>query len=202
VVGRPGHKGGSARSFDSVANEIINLFKQEPNAVVSTFFDFYGMREDWPGVAVAKISKAGGMAADKVASVVEAAWQDEITGKTAKLVPPDSFIPYVQMHELEALLFASPKNMAEAFLQPDLESDFQKIVAECGGCEEINDRPQFAPSKRIQRLFPGYRKGRDKNKTADRRPHAAVIAIHTGIDMIRAACPHFDKWVKKLEALA
>jgi hypothetical protein len=201
VVGRPGHKGGVYRTFESIAKEIVNLFKQEPTAVVSTFFDFYAMPEDWPGVATAKQAKANGMATGKIAAIVEAVWQREITAKTVDLGRPVAFIPYVQMYEVEALLFASPKNMAEGFLQPSLENRFRQIVTECGGCEEINDRPQFAPSKRIEDLFPGYRKGRDRNKREDRRPHAPVIAARTGVATIRAACPHFDQWVKSLEAL-
>ena len=201
VVGRPGHKGGVFRSFDSVAKEIVNLFKQEPNSVVTTFFDFYAMPEDWPGVAAAKQAKASGRPVSEVAKIVEEAWEKEIAAKTAVLARPTEFIAYIQMHELETLLFASPKDMAEGFLQPWLESKFQAIVADCGGCEAINDRPEFAPSKRIETLFPSYRKGRDKNKREDRRPHAPIIAARIGIDSIRAACPHFNEWVHELESL-
>jgi len=202
VVGRPGHKGGVYRTFESIAKEIVTLFKQEPTAVVSTFFDFYAMPEDWPGVAAAKQAKVNGLATNSVAVIVEEAWQKEIAAKTASLGRPAVFIPYVQMHELEALLFASPKTMAEDFLQPNLEGKFRQIVTACGGCEEINNRPQYAPSKRIEDLFPGYRKGRDRNKREDRRPHAPRIAARIGVATIRVACPHFNQWVKSLEALA
>jgi hypothetical protein len=116
----------------------------------------------------------------QVASIVEESWKSAIAEKTVGLTQPSKFIPYVQMHELEALLFASPKNMSEGFLRPDLEGKFLEIVEACGGCEEINDRPQFAPSKRIENIFPGYLKGRDRNKREDRRPHAAVIAARIG----------------------
>lgn len=202
VVGRPGHKGGVYRSFDSVAKEIVNLFKQEPTAVVSTFFDFYALPEDWPGVADAKRAKACGVATRMVAPIAEQAWQADIARRTEELGNQAHFIPYVQMHELETLLFTSPKDMAEGFLQPHLEAHFQAIVDECGGCEEINDRPQSAPSKRIEALFSGYRKGRDRNKREDRRPHAPVIAARIGLDAIRMACPHFNHWVTSLEGLA
>jgi hypothetical protein len=96
----------------------------------------------------------------------------------------------------------SPKDMSEGFLQPDLEGEFRKIVEACGGCEEINDRPQFAPSKRIEEIFPGYRKGRDRNKREDRRPQAAVIAARIGVRAIRVACLHFDQWVTALESIS
>lgn len=202
VVGKPGYKGGVWRSFESVSREIVNLFKQEPRAIVTTFFDFYAMPEDWPGVERAKQAKTQGMSTTQVANIVEEAWQAAIAAQTAELALPARFIPYVQMHELETLLFASPKDMAEGFLRPELETRFAAIVAECGGCEEINDRPQYAPSKRIESLVNGYRKGRDRNKREDRRPHAPMIAERIGVPAIRAACPHFNDWVSALEALA
>jgi hypothetical protein len=201
VVGRPGHKGGVYRSFESVTKEIVNLFKQEPTAAVSTFFDFYAMPEDWPGVLEAKRAKATGRSTGEIAKIVEDAWRREIVAKTSTLSHQAVFIPYVQMHELEALLFAGPKHMAEGFLKPELEGKIHQVITECGGCEEINDRPQLAPSKRIEKLFPGYRKGRDKNKLEDRRPNAPVIAARIGVVSIRAACPHFHEWLTRLEDL-
>ena len=81
------------------------------------------------------------------------------------------------------------------FQQPELESRFAGIVLECGGCELINDNPASAPSKRIQRLFPGYRKGSSVNA------HAYRIARHIGLERIRRQCPHFNEWIEKLEKL-
>jgi hypothetical protein len=202
IVGRPGHKGGVYRSFDSVAKEIITLFKQEPHAVVTTFFDFYAMPASWPGVAQAKEAKQNGRPTAEIAHEVERAWAEAMSLQTANLEQPAHFIPYVQMHELEALLYAGPKEMAEAFTRPELEQNFAKIVEECGGCENINDRPQFAPSQRIEDIYPSYRKGRDKNKREDRRPHAPIIVQKVGIQRLREACPHFNDWLRCLEELA
>lgn len=201
IVGRPGHKGGVYRSFASVAKEIVNLFKQEPQAVVTTFFDFYAMPDDWPGVSEAKRAKQQGHQTGDIAAIVERAMAEVIGEQTRDLQTP-TFIPYVQMHELESLLFAGPQEMADVFTQPTLALRFTAIVAECGGCEEINDRPESAPSKRIESLFPRYRKGRDKHKAEDRRPHAPSIAKRIGIERLREACPHFSEWIGELEQLA
>ena len=201
VIGKPGHKGG-IRSFNAVAGEIINLFKQEPTAIVTTFFDFYALPEDWPGLEKAKQAKANGLAISQVAVLVEEAMQAVVAAQTAILSHAARFIPYVQMHELETLMFAGPKEMAEGFLKPDLEGVLAEIVSECGGCEMINDRPLLAPSKRIEKLFPSYRKGRDRNKREDRRPHAPGITARIGIPAIRAACPHFNNWLERLEKIS
>jgi hypothetical protein len=99
------------------------------------------------------------------------------------------------MHELEALLFSSPEAMAGAFENPGLALSFSEIVRQCGECEEIDDNPDTAPSRRIAKLFPGYRKG------GSLLAHAPIIAKRIGLEGIRSACPHFNSWLAKLEAL-
>lgn len=105
------------------------------------------------------------------------------------------FLPYVQMHELEALLFSNPKIMAGVFERLDLASSFTEIVRQCGECEEIDDHPETAPSRRIVKLFPGYQKGSGLNA------HAPIIAKRIGLDAIRKACPHFSSWLLRLEQI-
>jgi hypothetical protein len=99
------------------------------------------------------------------------------------------------MHELEALLFSSPTIMASTFETPSLAPSFAEIVRQCGECEEIDDQSETAPSRRIAKLFPAYRKG--SSLTA----HAPIIAKRIGLDAIRQACPHFSAWMAKLETL-
>ncbi len=100
------------------------------------------------------------------------------------------------MYEVESLLFAGPVEMAKVFQRPGLAEEFTKIVSDCGGCELINNGPQTAPSKRIQKLYPRYKKGSSVNA------HAWRIAQHIGIERIRKECPHFNEWLTKLEQLA
>jgi hypothetical protein len=46
-----------------------------------------------------------------------------------------------------------------------------------------------APSKRVQALVPGYEK-----------PLLGTLAvIEIGLDKIRAECPHFQRWIERLE---
>lgn len=93
------------------------------------------------------------------------------------------------MHEYEGLLFSDPPGFAQAVGRPDLADDFQAIRSEFSTPEEINDSPETAPSKRVERLIPGYQK-----------PLAGVqAAIAIGLDAIRRECPHFNEWVRRLE---
>lgn len=187
VIGKPGHKGG-IRNFDAVRKEILALLKQERGSHVSTFFDYYGLPDGWPGVQQAKGKKA-----QEIAGIVETAMRNEIAVKMDSSDDPNRFVPYIQMHELEALLFSDTNVMSSAFERPDLEPGFSQIVHECGECEEINDHQATAPSKRIERLFPGYRKG------SGLRAHAPIIVRRIGVDRLRGACPHFNEWIKRLE---
>jgi hypothetical protein len=190
VVGKPGHKGG-VRNFDNVRKEILALLRQERGSHVSTFFDFYGLPEKWPGRIQAK-----GKPARELARLVEAGMREEVTSKLDDSEDATRFVPYVQMHEVEALLFADTNEMASVFEQPNLEPALAEIVGECGECEEINDHRETAPSKRIERLFPGYRKG------SGARAHAPLIVRRIGVDRLRTACPHFHDWMKILEGFA
>jgi hypothetical protein len=189
IIGKPGHKGG-VRSFQAVLKEILALLKQERASHVSTFFDFYGLPQDWPGVQQTK-----GMGAREIARTVERAMHSQAESRMDPSDSPARFVPYVQMHEVEALLFAETKVMANVFERPDLEQTLAGIVRECGECEAIDDHAATAPSKRIERLFPSYRKG------SGIRAHAPLIVKRIGVDRLREACPHFNDWMNTLEGL-
>jgi hypothetical protein len=189
VVGKPGHKGG-IRSFESVRKEVLALMNQERRCFVSTFFDYYGLPVNWPG-----ITEAHGKPAQEKARLVETAMLQNLRSLLGEPDNLSRFLPYVQMHELEALLFSNPKTMANTFERPSLASSFAEIVRQCGECEEINDNPETAPSRRIATLFPAYRKG------SSLLAHAPIIAKRIGLDAIRQACPHFNAWLAKLETL-
>lgn len=190
ILGKPGRKGGTRRGFDSVLRELKALLRQEMESTVTTFFDYYGMPTDWPGVAEAK-----GKPPNQVPEIVERAIAEAVNREFSDSFRPERFIPYIQMYELEALLFSGPAEMAAVFEEPDLESVFKKIVEDCGGCECIDDDPAMAPSKRIMQHYPRYRKGRTDIA------HAPIIASRIGLDRIRAACPHFSDWLTRLGQL-
>ena len=190
VVGRPGHKGGVRRSFQPVIRELTALLKQEPGSIVTTFFDYYAMPPEWPGVR-----DANGLSPTRIPQVIEPALHGVITSEFGNSYNPVRFIPYVQMHELEALLFSDPAVMALAFENEHLEESFRRIVQACGGCELINNSYETAPSKRIEALYPAYKKG------SSDLAHAPIIADLIGIDRMRQECPHFNEWFTRLEGL-
>ncbi len=97
------------------------------------------------------------------------------------------FIPYIQLHEFEALLFSSNKGF-EAFFSEDDAQKTQIIIQQFANPEDINSTPESAPSKRITAINNNYDKIIDGN----------LIALEIGMDKILAKCPHFKEWINKL----
>jgi hypothetical protein len=188
VIGQPGHKGGNR--FAVVRHEIRNLFHQEPGSFVTTFFDYYALGNDWPGITDIK-----GKNLKTAREILENSLADTIKGDMGDKFNSTRFIPYVQFHETESLLFADPSEMAVVFERPGLKTVFERIVEKYGGCENINRDYDSAPSRQIQKAFAGYKKGSSVNA------HAYRIAQHIGVETIRKQCPNFNEWYGKLEKL-
>lgn len=187
IVGKPGRKGGDL-SIDRVLCDVVGLLKQEPNSIVTTCFDYYGLKWDFAITAKSK-------AAPQAVLEIEAGLTSRVADKLSPSSDPKRFVPYVQLHELEAIFFAQPEAVAGAFGSPELAGSIQAIVDKCGGCEAINDHFETTPARRLQGLFPGYRKG------ASDQAHAPRIADRMSLEIVRGKCPHFSAWLAKLEAL-
>ena len=102
---------------------------------------------------------------------------------------PSRFIPFVTMHEFEALLFSDCERFARGIGQPEMTSPLQEIRNAFSNPEEIDDSPDTAPSKRVIALIPGYQKPL----------MGTLAALEIGLVAMRTECPHFDAWVKRLE---
>lgn len=186
LIGRPGHKGGNV-NYDRLFTDVRNRLMGDQNCYCTTFFDFYGLAESFPG----KKTAADAALVMKKAECV----QDEMQKKLIQDIGADAvrrFIPYVQMYEYEALLFSDPQRMASGMYQPHLYNNFKEIARQFPSPEHINNSPQTAPSKRIESLIPGYQK-----------PLLGTLsALEVGLESMRAQCPLFDGWLCQLEALA
>ena len=171
-------KGGITNYF-KVKNDINSLLQDTNSVCVTTMLDFYGIPKNFPGMAT--IPKSDCLS--KVAHL-EAAFAEDI--KNPK------FIPYLQLHEFEGLLFSSTKSIQSAFPTASKIKDLDAIKAQFQTPEHINDSLETAPHKRLSGIFPGY----------DKVFHGAIIAKHAGLASFRSECSRFDHWVTVLENLA
>jgi hypothetical protein len=104
-----------------------------------------------------------------------------------------NFIPYVQLHEFEALLLVDPDKLIAMFTDEQVRINRLKRNISNLKPEEINDSPQTAPSKRIIQYLPNY-----EGQKAQVGP---LVAEEIGLSILRNNCPHFNDWITKLENL-
>lgn len=190
LIGKPGHKGGDVR-FERAKNDIGHFLKQRNETFVSTMFDYFRIDSQWPGRAevLRQIQNGCSFSAIQKAEILEAATRDEIVKVFAGYNAEVRFIPYIEMHEFEALLFSNADILAEK-IEVDV-SLIREILEEYNKPEEINDDPVKAPSKRLEAIKNGYRKV----------ANGKTISEAIGIQTIRRQCSHFNNWLTRLEHL-
>jgi len=176
----PGHKGGVV-SYAKVKPQIERLCKEDAGAHISTMFDLYALPNDFPGKDSPKKWAQCRNGVEKAVLVEQ---------EMACDIGQSNFIPYIQVHEFEALLFVDPSHFAVWATSDQVVQTLQKARATCAP-EDINDDPHTAPSKRIISAMPAFQK----------TFHGPLIACDIGFDAMRAACPHFAQWLSKLETL-
>lgn len=186
LIGKPGYKGGIGE-FARARNEIANLLKQESGTVITTMFDFYGMPPTWPGRA-----KATSLRHENKARTVEEAIKKALQNHLGSGFDERRLLPYVQMHEYEALLFSQPNAISEVMRAEDSLNELEEIRNSFESPEHINDSPEKAPSKRLEAMFPYYQK----------TFHGILASKMIAIETMRSECPHFDEWLTDLERLA
>ena len=152
--------------------------------IFTTMFDFYALPDDFPGFEKIKTIRDPYL---KVSNL-EKDFADEIND--------NRFIPYIQLHEFEALLFCGIEYIAE--LYPGCEKRCEQLtqaLQNVGNPELINNSPHTAPSKRIIKAIEGDNKTHyNYNKPKTGR----FVTEKIGIDELRSKCKHFDEWIEKL----
>ena len=182
---------GRGTSWPAVRREIVHHLRHDREIMATTMTDYYGMPKSgskaWPGRAA-----AAALTFPQRVKAVEKALSQEIEKAMGRSFDRRRFIPFITMHEFEALLFSHSERFAAAIDRPDLARSFQEIRDAFPSPEAIDDSPVTAPSKRIEALVPGYEKPL----------WGALAALEIGLETMRSECPHFDCWISRLERQA
>lgn len=174
---------GGISGYNQLKRDLVLWMKQDkrPDAWFTTMIDFYGLPEDFPGYGDCLSCRD---ARERVECLEEHLNRD---------LSHRRFIPYIQLHEFEALLFSEPQTFESVF--PDALAVIQELAAIRNGFptpEHIDDRPDLAPSKRIVQLLPDYQK-----------PVAGPLIIQQiGLPTLRRECAHFNQWIGRIEKAA
>jgi hypothetical protein len=175
------HKGGIS-NYLKVKNDILRClaFAKVSEVYVSTMFDLYHLPTDFPCYAGAeKIN-------DPYSRVefLESSLKEDLCKNSPV------FLPYLSLHEFEALLFSDIGIVEEHFFDANI-MPLRKTVSQYPNPELINNSEQTAPSKRIFQCVTEYTKPVD----------GVEIAQKIGLTNLRKKCRHFDDWIGKLENL-
>jgi len=157
--------------------------KQQKNALVTTFFDYYGVKTkkfpNWKETV--GINKAN--VRERI-EILESGMLEEIDSNLRY-----RFIPYVQLHEFEALLFNNIEVFDEMFEFEQYDrAELLNIFNEFPDPEMIDQGTETSPSHRLIKIIPAYRKVIQGN----------AIAEKIGIEQIRQKNKHFNDWIEQL----
>lgn len=184
-VTKPGQKGGDVR-FDRVKKDLEIHLKQRSDTYVTTLVDFYGVKE-WPGVDQVPPNSSPA----QIAKIVNDATKVAVKALFSEQQAERRFIPYMAIHEFEALLFSDSASLAAELGIP--VQKVTKVLNDCGEPEAINNSPETAPSKRLDKW--------SKNEAFAKTTTGIAIARNIGITKMREKCPLFNAWVQSFEVI-
>src|SRR5690554_6599794 len=178
------HTKGGLTKYQHLKIDLINCV-YENNVMVTTLIDFYALPKDFPRYEEASkiVNRRERLA------FLEKAIVENLEREKKKEFP--NLLPYIQLHEFEALVFSSLDAIRALYSKEDANfSELEQIMSAYPNPEDINDSPQTAPSKRLKndQLIRGYNKIND----------GIMIIEEAGIEAVLAKCPRFSNWVKTL----
>jgi len=177
---------GGVVNWSYLKKQIEFTLKSDKYAYVSTLIDYYGisLKHNFPDWAVAKSN----LNIYSKIDILEQGMYNDIDKKLSR-----RFIPYVQLHEFEGLLFNDENVFYKVIPESQLigKKELKEIFENFDNPEMINDNPDSAPSKRLERIIKGY------NKIV----YGNIIAEEIGIENIRQKSLHFDNWISKIEGI-
>ncbi|OIP83304.1 MAG: hypothetical protein AUK44_05825 [Porphyromonadaceae bacterium CG2_30_38_12] len=175
---------GGIVAWEHIKSQILLHLKED--VTVTLLIDYYGIKNyhNFPKWAESKtiVNKIDRM------TFLENAMKEDIDD-----VVRFRFIPYIQLHAFEGLLF----NNIETFKGniPDNEFtnilELERTINLHANPELINDGLTTAPSKRLESLIKGY------NKIV----YGAILAEEIGLERLRAKAVRFNEWIAKLESI-
>lgn len=176
---------GGMTNYDKAKNDIQDWIDEEhgnADVAFTTMFDYYQLPNTFPGY------EAASTLTDpyKKVEVIEDSLKSDIND--------NRFLPYIQLHEFEALLFADIQKIRGLYSDNgQAMANLIDISKKIANPELIDNGIETAPSKRIIKQIPAY----ENQKTTV----GPLVAQAIGIDTLKKACPHFREWVERLEQL-
>lgn len=183
-------KRGGLINYTQVQNNLRRIAQSiKPNAneihYQTTMFDFYALPNDFPAYEEAMSIHDAYLRIEKL----EQAFKQDVTHIR-------HFIPYIQLHEFEALVFCGLDYLANDYdgCEDEIENLKKVLVSYHNNPEAIDNHASTAPSKRLIAAF------KDKNKYNYNKTLSGIaVTKAVSLPNLRKQCRHFDAWVTQLE---
>jgi hypothetical protein len=169
ITNRQQHKKGGITNYILFKNDLERVLAQ-PNVIVTTLIDFFKLPTNFPNYT----TDSSGI------GLIEKGVHEDFDNQFY-------LIPYIQKHELEALMFSNMDGFNIVVDDPNKLNQLGEIIKKYQNPEEINNSPETAPSKRLISIF-GYEKISD----------GEMIFEAIGIKEIMSKCPRFNEWIKQI----
>ncbi len=175
---------GGIVKWTELKKQITLHLAQDPDAYITTLIDYYGV-----------YSKFNFPNWDKAEKQPDKCIRMEILEHGTSESIDDSiryrFIPYIQLHEFEGLLFNNIDVFYEQIPLNELIGidELQETFNKYNNPEMINNSRETSPSHRLERIILGY------NKIV----YGNILAEAIGLDRIRAKSPRFNTWLENIE---
>lgn len=175
---------GGGNSYQLYKNHITARIKQflpRQNYYFTTMIDFYALPTDFQKL---EESKSINQKYEQINFLEESFKSD---------IGYDNFIPYIQLHEFETLLFCDTQAIVEHYFDIEHEKLYDIInqdIKDYDNIEMINSSEHNAPSKRLDR----YTNGEYCNTKVS---SSFSILKNIDIKILKEKCKHFNSWLFK-----
>ena len=175
--------GGGIVKWDYLRRQVETHLKESSSVFVSTLIDYYGLYQKYNFPRWEEGNKIYDK--DNRMSFLEEAMNKDVSESLQH-----RFIPYLQLHEFEALLFINLQIFYEQVPKSDLVGieELEKTFTQYSNPEMINNSKVTSPGHRLERIMKGYKKPL----------YGHYLAEAIGVERIRSKCPRFNNWVQTL----
>lgn len=161
----------------------IDLHLLDRQAVVTTLVDYYGLypKHNFPQWRESERIHNRSQRMDSLENAMKA----DISSATRY-----RFIPYIQLHEFEGILFSDTRAIEANFDANEFKDHayLTQTERDFPNPEDINNGKHTAPSKRLDKILDSY----------DKVAYGSLLAQEIGLDKIREKCPRFNQWIEQL----
>lgn len=177
---------GGIVKWSELKKQILLHLKSDTTAYITTLIDYYGL-----------YNKYSFPKWDESETQPDKNLRMQMLEEAMKLDIEDvyrfRYIPYIQLHEFEGLLFNDINDFYEQIPPNELIGidELKATFNQYENPEMINNNRETSPSQRLERIILGY------NKIV----YGNILAESIGLSRIREKSPRFNSWLTKIEQI-